>query len=131
MLVRLGQIGIGISRNGTDADRVIEGLLCSLCQTWRLCGYPREPSRHLASVNRLLTERGLRSALTDPPIHAGGFSFCFCRARQAVDDADQGDAFGARPMQIWRPTAARTFFEGREGYCSFRNSGLSPRSQTH
>jgi hypothetical protein len=34
-------------------------------------------------------------------------------------------------MQIWRPTAARTFFEGREGYCSYRNSGLSPRSQRH
>jgi hypothetical protein len=30
--------------------------LCSLCQTWRLCGYPHEPSRHLASVNRPLTK---------------------------------------------------------------------------
>ena len=30
--------------------------LCSLCQTWRLCGYPRELSRHLASVNRPLTK---------------------------------------------------------------------------
>jgi len=62
-------------------------------------------------------------------VRGGGFFFCFCRARQAVDDAVQGDAFGVRPMQIWRPTAARTFFEGQEGYCSYRKT-QTEREQT-
>jgi hypothetical protein len=54
----------------------------------------------------------------DPPVHVGGFFFYFCRVPRAVDAAFQGDAFAARPMQpakkIWRPSAARTFFEDQE-----------------
>jgi hypothetical protein len=61
---------------------------------------------------------GARVHPMDPPVHAGGFFFFFCWTRQAVDAAFQGHAFGARPMQIWLPTAARTFFERRAGYGS-------------
>jgi hypothetical protein len=46
---------------------------------------------------------GARVHPMDPP---AGFSFSFCWTRQAVDAAFQGHAFGARPMQIWLPTAA-------------------------
>ena len=39
-----------------EAEYLLNARGRSLRQTWRLCGYPRELSRHLASVNRPLTK---------------------------------------------------------------------------
>ena len=37
----------------------------------------------------------------------------------------QADAFGVRAVRkIWRPTAARSFFQCEEGYCSYPSSGF-------
>ena len=45
-----------------------------------------------------------------------------CWAAPCCDPVFQTDAFQARSapsVEIWLPTAARTFFEGRGGYCSY------------
>ena len=61
-----------------------------------------------------------------------GFSFGIGRALQVVDAGFQADGFEERPLepisQTWRPTAVRTFSEGRGGYYPCRNLRvLSPR----
>jgi hypothetical protein len=51
-----------------------------------------------------------------------GFVLCARRVWPAVDPASQADAFGERragSVEIWPPTAVRTFVEGREGYFSY------------
>jgi len=57
--------------------------------------------------------RGLRSAPSGLPVHAGGIFFAFCSARYA-DAAPRADTFGAG-RKIWRSSAAPAFFQGPEG----------------
>ena len=53
-----GNCGCGHRPRAASTDRTPgkSKPLCSQRQTWRLCGYPCELSRHLASVNRPLTK---------------------------------------------------------------------------
>jgi hypothetical protein len=59
-----------------------------------------------------------------------GFSFVPCQAALAADAAFQADAFQApsvASVEISRPTAVRTFFEGREGYWPYRKLRVCPQ----
>jgi hypothetical protein len=59
-----------------------------------------------------------------------GFSFVPCQAALAADAAFQADAFQApsvASVEISRPIAVRTFFEGREGYWPYRKLRVCPQ----
>jgi hypothetical protein len=82
-------------------------------------GGSRPSARGESLGNNYQRGAGLRSAASNPSTQPGGFFFSLCRARQAVDTAVQADAFRVVAVRkIWRPTAARTFFQCEQGYCS-------------
>jgi hypothetical protein len=55
---------------------------------------------------------------SSPPLRPG-FLFCCCRAQRVAAAFHGVAAFGGRARpKIWQPTAVRTFFRGREVYCS-------------
>jgi hypothetical protein len=77
---------------------------------------PATVGRSLKTAEAVNKGRGLRSAVSNPSTQPGGFFFSLCRARQAVDTAVQPDASRVLAVRkIWRPTAARTFFQCEEG----------------
>src|SRR5271168_3280583 len=74
-------------------------------------GTNRTRPRTRQSFSQFLT-RGLRQ----PRFGPGGFFFCLCRRRLAVDPAFQVHAFEMASTdsvgRIWLPTAVRAFSEG-------------------
>jgi hypothetical protein len=66
---------------------------------------------------------------SSPPLQPGGFCFWLWRARQAVDSGFRPEVSEAPPVelaaQIWRPTAARAFFQGPGDDTHNQNSGFA------
>src|ERR1700692_1488805 len=54
---------------------------------------------------------------SSPLLYSGGFFFWLWRVRKAVV-VEAGAPWAEPADKIWRPIAARTFFQGPGGYCS-------------